>query len=58
MITLSLDDNKLSKQGEYNITEDEIDMQVLSIMSMKTKDDLCLAFPGLPGKPLSLESSA
>ena len=31
---------KLSKQGEYTTTEDKINMQLLSIISMKTKDDL------------------
>ena len=37
---MRLDDKKLSKQGKYNTTKDESNMKVLSIMSMKTKDDI------------------
>ena len=31
---------KIDKQGEYDITEDKINMPVLSIRSMKTNYDL------------------
>ena len=31
--------NKPGKQGKFYITEDKINMQVLCIMSIKTKDD-------------------
>ena len=33
------DDNKLRKQGKYDITEDKTNMPVLSILSKKIYDD-------------------
>ena len=34
------DDNKFGRQGGYDITDDKINLQLLSIMSIKTNDDL------------------